>query len=92
MPIAPCNPYSVTVDTMVYVTHCENPVIHKHDPQTEEWSKLPEYQYWGFTMTGVNNELVLVGGQDKPTWDKYSLNQPMVRDAVAVYSVTVFTV
>ena len=86
MPIAPCNPDSVTVDTMVYVTHCENPVIHKYDTQTEEWSKLPEYQYWGFAMTDVNNQLVLVGGQDKPTRDKYSLNKPRVRDAVAVYS------
>ena len=86
LPVALSSPYSVTVDTMVYVTHCGNPVIHKYDPQTEEWSELPEYQYWGFTMTGVNNELVLVGGQDKPTWDKYRLNQPMVRDAVAVYS------
>ena len=81
MPIALSNPYSVTVDTMVDVTHCGNPVIHKYDPQTQEWSKLPEYRYLAFTMTEVNNELVLVGGQDKHT-----CNKPRARDAVAVYS------
>ena len=96
MPVAPWNPYSVTVGTVVYVTN--NSDIHKYDPQTQEWSELPEYQFWGFTMTGVNNELVLVGGQDKPTRDikythkkprgivVYSHNKPRVRDAVAVYS------
>ena len=88
MPIALCNPYSVTVDTFVYMTHSgyDNSVIHKYDSQTQQWSKLPEYLYWGFTMTELNNQLVLVGGQDKPTRDKYTLNAPRTRDAVAVYS------
>jgi len=37
MPVAPWNPYSVTVGTMVYVTN--NSDIHKYDPQTQEWSE-----------------------------------------------------
>ena len=87
MPIALRNPESVTVDAMVYITQKGwDSVIHKYDPQTQEWSKLPEYQYLAFTMAEVNNELVLVGGQDKATWDKHTYKKPRARDAVAVYS------
>ena len=94
MPEALENPRSVTVDTVVYVTGkrfmtlYRDSVIHRYDPQTQQWTELPEYLYWAFTMAELNNQLVLVGGQDKPTQDKYTFSKPraIARDAVAVYS------
>ena len=90
MPETLQTPCSVTVDTVVYMTHSgyENSVIHKYDPQTQQWTKLPEYQYWAFTMAEVNNRLVLVGGQDKTIRNNYhvALIKPMAKDVVAVYS------
>ena len=89
MPIALCNPHFVTVDTVVYVAHSGwDSVIHRYDPQTQQWTTLPEYQYLSFAMTEVNNQLVLVGGQDKVTFDEFIRNKhkPKAKDVVAVYS------
>ena len=87
------NPCSVTVDTVVYVTGnryftYRDSDIYRYDPQTQQWSELPEYQYWAFTMTAIDNKLVLVGGQDKPTRDKFTFSKPkaIASNAVAMYS------
>ena len=87
------NPCSVTVDTVVYVTGnryfpYRDSDIHRYDPQTQQWTTLPEYQYWAFTMAEVNHQLVLVGGQDKLAQDKFTFNKPkaIASNAVAMYS------
>ena len=89
MPETLQNPCSVTVDTVVYMTGnryfpYRDSVIHRYDPQTQQWTPLPEYRYWGFTMTEVNHQLVLVGGQDKLTRD--NLPKAIASNAVAMYS------
>ena len=73
-------PFSVTVDTVVYITRRTygSHDIHRYDTQTQQWTKLPEYQYWDFTMTEVNHQLTLVGGT--------SSTRTTVTDAVGVYS------
>ena len=73
------NPTSVTVDTVVYMTRGYHD-IHRYDPQTRQWTKLPEYLYWAFTMTEVNHQLTLVGGRVRST------RPAKATDAVAVYS------
>ena len=73
------NPTSVTVDTVVYMTRGYHD-IHRYDPQTRQWTKLPEYLYWAFTMTEVNHQLTLVGGHVRST------RPTKATDAVAVYS------
>ena len=75
------NPTSVTVDTVVYMTRGYHD-IHRYDPQTRKWTKLPEYLYWSFTMTEVNNQLTLVGGRVRST----SSARTTATDAVGVYS------
>ena len=73
-------PFSVTVDTVVYITS-KNHDILRYDTQTQQWTELPEYQYWGFTMTEVNHQLTLVGGKSTS-----STRTTTVTDAVGVYS------
>ena len=63
-------PQSVTVDTAVYIAG-RSGVIFRYDPHTNEWTKLPQYQYWGFTLTELTHQLVVVGGIDLST-DKTS--------------------
>ena len=38
------------------------------DPQQDTWFKLPPYQYTQFALAVVNDQLVLVGGEDETTW------------------------
>ena len=78
------NPTSVTVDTVLYMT-CKysSHVIHRYDPQTQQWTRLPEYQHWSFTMTEVNHQLTLVGGH---VWSTSSTRTTTATDAVVVYS------
>ena len=84
-------PQSVVIDRNVYVREGGygsvlgifrdgrgSRVIHRYDPQTQQWSELPEYQYWYFTMTELSHQLVLVGGYDVFTHN--------ASNTVAVYS------
>ena len=81
MPEAMWFPHSVIVDTVVYMREggvFSSGIIHRYDPQIQQWTQLPEYQYWNFTMTEVNFQLTLVGGMDATTFK--------TSNAVAVYS------
>ena len=71
---------SVTVDTAVYIAErgWGRGVILKYDPHTNEFTELPQYQYWGFTMTELTHQLVMVGG-----WDVSTLK---TTNTVSVYS------
>ena len=66
MPRAMVYPQAVTVDKAVYVADREalSGDIHRFDPQTQQWTELPEYQCYHFTMTEVSNQLTVVGGCD----------------------------
>ena len=80
MPRAMSWPHSVRVDGIVYMTPGEygSRVIHRYDPQTQQWSELPLYQLCFFTMTEVNHQLTVVGGSNSSTHE--------VSNTVAVYS------
>ena len=83
MPEALDCPIAVTVDTVVYMTRRNGSHdIHRYDPQTRQWTNLPKYQCWDFTMIEVNHQLTLVGGRVQST----SSTRTTVTDAVAVYS------
>ena len=63
-------PQSVTVDTVVYIAErggCGGDVILRYDPHTNNFTEL-QYQYWGFTMTKLTHQLVVVGGRDVFTY------------------------
>ena len=78
MPRAIEYPQSVTLDTVVYVADRDRRVIHRYDPQTsQQWTELPEYEYWNFTITQVGGQLAVVGGEN--------LYELELSDAVAVY-------
>ena len=45
-------------------------IVFKYDPDTDNWSRLPRYQYKWFAISIINSHLTLVGGCDdrrKPT-------------------------
>ena len=67
MPRAMWNPHSVTVDTVVYIAERATGVILRYDPHTNELTELPQYQYWGFTLTELTHQLVMVGGVEWST-------------------------
>ena len=67
MPRAMEWPQSVTMDTAVYIADRGSRIIRKYDLQTEEWTKLSQYQCWCFTMTEHNHQLTVVGGHDVST-------------------------
>ena len=68
LPRAMASPHSVIVDGTVYVAAGGGSRdIHKYDLQTEQWTELPQYQYYNFTMAEVNCQLILVGGYDVST-------------------------
>ena len=74
MPRAMWGPQSVTVDTVVYIAHRGLLIAHwlsnvilRYDPHTNEWTELPQYQYWWFTITELTHQLVVVGGYDLST-------------------------
>ena len=65
---AMASPHSVIVDRTVYVAAGGGSRdIHKYDLQTQQWTELPQYQYYNFTMAEVNSQLILVGGYDVST-------------------------
>ena len=69
MPVAMVSPQSVTVDTVVYIAQrgLFTGDILRYDPHTKEWTALPQYQYWRFTLTELTHQLVVVGGYDVST-------------------------
>ena len=38
--------------------------VMTYDISSEKWATLPPYRTWGFAMVVINNQLVLVGGDD----------------------------
>ena len=38
-------------------------IVMTYDISTGKWATLPPYRAWGFAMTAINNQLVLVGGK-----------------------------
>ena len=69
MPRAMRRPQSVTVDTVVYIADrwCGGDIL-RYDPHNNQWTALPEYQYWYFTITELTHQLVVVGGWDVSTY------------------------
>ena len=51
---------------LVYRNSC---TVMKLDLQSDEWTKLPQYNAKYFAMTSFANQLVLVGGVDPVTWE-----------------------
>ena len=55
-------------------------VVMVYDPHSDQWSQLPPYQFELFGMAAVNDQLVLVGGEDHSSkktnrlgvWDEMS--------------------
>ena len=81
MPRAIVCPQLVTVDTAVYVAdRGMSHDIHRYEPQTQQWTGPLRYQYSNFSMTEVNQQLVLVGGVDASTVPSKTTN------TMAVYS------
>ena len=39
-------------------------IVFKYDPDTDNWSRLPSYQYKKFAISIINSHLTLVGGCD----------------------------
>ena len=39
-------------------------IVMTYDISTEKWATLPPYRTWDFAMTAINNQLVLVGGDE----------------------------
>ena len=66
MPRAMALPQSVTVDTVVYIAESSGDIL-RYDPHTNELTELPHCQYWGFTLTELTHQLVMVGGFDPST-------------------------
>ena len=67
MPRAMWWPQSVTVDAVVYIADKDSGVILRYDPHNNQWTELPEYQCWYFTITELTHQLVVVGGRDLST-------------------------
>ena len=82
MPRAVCYPQCTVVQGVVYFREgpggYDRHVINKYDQQTQQWTELPKYEYCDFTMTELDNQLTVVGGQ----YDGKRTNK------VAVYSVS----
>ena len=73
-------PHCVVMDRTVYVgggrTHGDVHSVLKYDLDTDNWSRLPRYQYRYFAVSIINSRLTLVGGRDDH-W--------MVTNQLAVY-------
>ena len=50
MPEAMEWPQSVIVQCNIYVREGSSYITDIRNPQTQRWTKLPNYQYWNFTM------------------------------------------
>ena len=60
---------SVVVEGTVYVGggyagSDNNYIVMTYEISTGKWATLPPYRTWGFAMTSINNQLVLVGGDE----------------------------
>jgi len=64
-------PKTVQVRNNLYVGGCtsssEDYTLQAYDTESDEWAKLPGYQYCLFGIALVNDHLTLVGGQDRDT-------------------------
>ena len=69
-------PHCVVLERSVYVGggrtgYGDAHIVFKYDPDTDNWSRLPRYQYKRFAISIINSHLTLVGGCDdyglKPT-------------------------
>ena len=68
-------PHCVVMDRTVYVGggytgYDDDHIVLKYDLDTDNWSRLPRYQYLWFAVSIINSRLTLVGGCDdglKPT-------------------------
>ena len=63
---------SVVVKGTVYVGggyagygSANNYIVMTYDISTGKWATLPLYRAWRFAMTAINNQLVLVGGEER---------------------------
>ena len=68
-------PHCVVLERRVYVgggvTRSYDDVAHivfKYDPDTDNWSRLPRYQYKRFAISIINSRLTLVGGFGDRLW------------------------
>ena len=67
-----CYPHCVVLERTVYVgggrTYSDDDdddhIVFKYDPGTDNWSRLPRYQYRLFAISIINSHLTLVGGCD----------------------------
>ena len=61
-------PHCVVMDRTVYVgggyTDYDDHSVLKYDLDTDNWSRLPRYQYKWFAVSIINSRLTLVGGRD----------------------------
>ena len=61
-------PHCVVLERRVYVgggyTRLDDDahIVFKYDPDTDNWSRLPRYQYRRFAISIINSHLTLVGG------------------------------
>ena len=67
------SPHVVVLKGKVYVgggwaqSDSEKQTVMVYDPQQDNWDKLPQYIYRYFSIAVVNDQLVLVGGEDVQT-------------------------
>ena len=67
MPYERFDSHAVVIRRRVYVGGGygnEATVVMVYDPHSDQWSQLPPYQFKKFGMAAVNDQLVLVGGED----------------------------
>ena len=62
-------PHCVVMDRTVYVgggytSYDDEHSVLKYDLDTDNWSRLPRYQYMWFAVSIINSRLTLVGGRD----------------------------
>jgi N-acetylneuraminic acid mutarotase len=69
MPLAMTDVQSVVVNGKLYVGGGNDKVM-EYDTSFGTWTKLPHYEQKHFAMTGVNNQLVVVGGRRDDTPSK----------------------
>ena len=48
----------------IYTDRSNNHMVMVYDISSGKWAMLPPYRAWGFAMTVINNQLVLVGGRE----------------------------
>ena len=79
-------PRTVTLQRKVYIgggeayDESDERTVAVYDMKSNEWSRLPEYQYKWFGMTVMNSSLTLVGGYDRKVTNQLAVFDPMTRD------------